>query len=147
MRTRPVCSANAQLPCTERPRLCADGKRCAVWRCVLAPEAASRGAAAPSDAALLRALHALRASPSRWAVILSRGGHFAAAVFELLPERLAKPGQGAAAWEAVAHRSVHRYVVRAGQGGKQSSKDAGGKYARSAGSRLRRHNEVGAAQC
>lgn len=31
---------------------------------------------------------------------------------------------------------------RAGQGGKQSGKDASGKYAKSAGSRLRRHNEV-----
>ena len=31
---------------------------------------------------------------------------------------------------------------RAGQGGRQSAKDAGGKYAKSAGSRLRRYNEV-----
>ena len=31
---------------------------------------------------------------------------------------------------------------RAGQGGKQSAKDASGKYARSAGSRLRRYNEA-----
>lgn len=42
----------------------------------------------------------------------------------------------------VAHKTFHRYVVRAKAGGKQSSKDATGKFARSAGSRLRRYNEV-----
>jgi chemotaxis protein histidine kinase CheA len=33
-------------------------------------------------------------------------------------------------------------ACRAGQGGRQSAKDAGGKYAKSAGSRLRRYNEA-----
>ena len=42
------------------------------------------------------------------------------------------------------HHPQHRPCTppRAGQGGKQSAKDASGKYARSAGSRLRRYNEV-----
>lgn len=38
--------------------------------------------------------------------------------------------------------SIHRYVVRAKAGKKQSSKDATGKAAHSAGSSLRRYNEV-----
>lgn len=39
------------------------------------------------------------------------------------------------------HKTFHRYVVRAKAGGKQSSKDATGKVAHSAGSALRRYNE------
>ena len=35
-----------------------------------------------------------------------------------------------------------RYVVRQGQGGRQSAQDKTGKFAKSAGSRLRRHNEA-----
>lgn len=35
-----------------------------------------------------------------------------------------------------------RYVVRAKDGKKQSSKDAGGKVVHSAGASLRRHNEL-----
>lgn len=46
-------------------------------------------------------------------------------------------------FEVAAHKTFHRYVVRAGAGGKQSNKDSTGKYAKSAGSRLRRYNEVG----
>ncbi len=43
-----------------------------------------------------------------------------------------------------AHQTPHHptHNCRAGQGGKQSAKDASGKYARSAGSRLRRYNEA-----
>ena len=37
-------------------------------------------------------------------------------------------------------------LCRAGQGGRQSAKDASGKYAKSAGSRLRRYNEVALAR-
>ena len=40
----------------------------------------------------------------------------------------------------ISHHPTH--TCRAGQGGKQSAKDASGKYARSAGSRLRRYNEA-----
>ncbi len=79
----------------------------------------------------------MAARRSQWAIILLRGGHFAAAVFEVPPPSL--PGQqekrradgpaaGTAAdgdskargqrgaaegkWEAVVHKSMHRYVVR-----------------------------------
>ncbi|KAK6260792.1 VLRF1/Vms1 - like 1 [Theobroma cacao] len=61
-------------------------------------------------------------------VLLSSGGHFAGCVFD---------GNS-----VVAHKTFHRYVVRAKAGKKQSSKDATGKAAHSAGAALRRHNEL-----
>ncbi|XP_021825982.1 ankyrin repeat and zinc finger domain-containing protein 1 isoform X1 [Prunus avium] len=61
-------------------------------------------------------------------VLLASGGHFAGCVFDgnLI----------------VAHKTFHRYVVRAKAGKKQSSKDASGRAAHSAGASLRRHNEL-----
>ncbi|KAL5538536.1 hypothetical protein UlMin_044794 [Ulmus minor] len=61
-------------------------------------------------------------------VLLASGGHFAGCVFN---------GN-----LVVAHKTFHRYVVRAKAGKKQSTKDASGKAAHSAGSSLRRHNEL-----
>ncbi|CAL0328134.1 unnamed protein product [Lupinus luteus] len=61
-------------------------------------------------------------------VLLASGGHFAACVFD-----------GDA---VVAHKTFHRYVVRAKAGKKQSSNDASGRAAHSAGASLRRHNEL-----
>ncbi|KAJ1702266.1 hypothetical protein LUZ63_002045 [Rhynchospora breviuscula] len=61
-------------------------------------------------------------------VLLARGGHFAGCVFD---------GKS-----ILAHKTFHRYVVRAKAGKKQSSKDASGKIAHSAGSSIRRHNEA-----
>ncbi|XVF33472.1 hypothetical protein REPUB_Repub17cG0171400 [Reevesia pubescens] len=61
-------------------------------------------------------------------VMLSSGGHFAGCVFD---------GNS-----VVAHKTFHRYVVRAKAGKKQSTKDATGKAAHSAGAALRRHNEL-----
>ncbi|XP_073140496.1 uncharacterized protein [Henckelia pumila] len=60
-------------------------------------------------------------------VLLARGGHFAGCVFD---------GNF-----LVAHKTFHRYVVRAKAGKKQSSKDAGGRGIHSAGASLRRYNE------
>ncbi|KAL0425881.1 UNVERIFIED_CONTAM: Ankyrin repeat and zinc finger domain-containing protein 1 [Sesamum radiatum] len=60
-------------------------------------------------------------------VLLARGGHFAGCVFD---------GNS-----LVAHKTFHRYVVRAKAGKKQSSKDAGGRAIHSAGASLRRYNE------
>ncbi|GKU88349.1 hypothetical protein SLEP1_g2627 [Rubroshorea leprosula] len=62
------------------------------------------------------------------AVLLASGGHFAGCVFD---------GNS-----VVAHKTFHRYVVRAKAGKKQSSKDASGKAAHSAGASLRRYNEL-----
>ncbi|XP_058086584.1 uncharacterized protein LOC131233802 [Magnolia sinica] len=61
-------------------------------------------------------------------VLLASGGHFAGCVFDGM--------------SIVAHKTFHRYVVRAKAGKKQSSKDATGKAANSAGSSLRRYNEI-----
>ncbi|KAF6160365.1 hypothetical protein GIB67_019134 [Kingdonia uniflora] len=61
-------------------------------------------------------------------VLLASGGHFAGCVFD--------------GSSVVAHKTFHRYVVRAKAGRKQSSKDASGKAASSAGASLRRYNEL-----
>ncbi|KDP28735.1 hypothetical protein JCGZ_14506 [Jatropha curcas] len=61
-------------------------------------------------------------------VLLASGGHFAGCVFD-----------GNA---VVVHKTFHRYVVRAKAGKKQSSKDASGRAAHSAGASLRRYNEL-----
>ncbi|KAL6882677.1 hypothetical protein ACP4OV_011367 [Aristida adscensionis] len=61
-------------------------------------------------------------------VLLTSGGHFAGCVFD---------GNS-----VVAHKTFHRYVVRAKAGKRQSGKDATGKVAHSAGSSLRRYNEA-----
>lgn len=61
-------------------------------------------------------------------VLLARGGHFAGCVFD--------------GTTAVAHKTFHRYVIRAKAGKKQSSKDASGKMAHSAGASIRRYNEL-----
>ncbi|XP_076942469.1 uncharacterized protein LOC143612343 [Bidens hawaiensis] len=60
-------------------------------------------------------------------ILLASGGHFAGCVFD---------GNS-----VVAHKTFHRYVIRAKSGKKQSSKDASGKIAHSAGASIRRHNE------
>jgi hypothetical protein len=68
-------------------------------------------------------------SPSKlgvWIIMLSHGGYFAAAVYSN-----GKP---------IHHRSMHKYITRRGQGGRQSKADGNG-IARSLGSQLRRANE------
>ncbi|XP_078481485.1 tRNA endonuclease ANKZF1-like [Ciona intestinalis] len=64
-----------------------------------------------------------------WVVILLSAGHFAAAVFE--------------GSKVAAHKTFHRYIVRAKRGTVQSSNDAANRNstAKSAGASLRRHNE------
>ncbi|WOK99017.1 hypothetical protein Cni_G07729 [Canna indica] len=61
-------------------------------------------------------------------ILLASGGHFAGCVFD---------GN-----TVIAHKTFHRYVVRAKAGKSQSAKDATGKVAHSAGSALRRYNEA-----
>ncbi|CAK8672340.1 unnamed protein product [Clavelina lepadiformis] len=77
------------------------------------------------------ALHTLSTAHSQfWTVILLSAGHFAAAVFD-----------GA---NVAAHKTFHRYVVRAKRGTVQSINDSSksGSTAKSAGASLRRHNEI-----
>ncbi|GJP67746.1 hypothetical protein CLOP_g24524 [Closterium sp. NIES-67] len=65
-----------------------------------------------------------------WVVVLSSGGHFSAAVLD-----------AAAEGAVLAHRSFHRYVVRAKAGGRQATRDGTGRAPQSAGASLRRYNE------
>jgi hypothetical protein len=151
-----------------------DGVTYAVWRCLMGPES-RRGDGGGFDSrealAAFAAATATRpgtaAAPKPWIVLLARGGHFAASVFD--PVKLATrramgddgddgDGDGAAARRrsdpnqafqalvpssaATLRKTFHRYVVRAKAGGRQSSKDSGGKTIKSVGSSLRRANEL-----
>lgn len=58
-------------------------------------------------------LHSLE-KRGAWAVIMSGGGHFSAAIWN-------------AAGEVLRHKSFHRYTTRRKQGGAQSAADAGGR--------------------
>lgn len=132
-----------------------EGHHFAVWRCLVAPDR-ERAVDPPLPSECLTALHHLNTEGGRWAIILFRGGHFSAAIFDVRPPKPSKSTTtssssalgkySAAAVDAslspIAHKSFHKYVVRAKAGGKQSTKDATGKFAKSAGSRLRRHNEA-----
>ncbi|GIL44599.1 hypothetical protein Vafri_2123 [Volvox africanus] len=124
-----------------------DGSPFAVWRCLLRQDHVKAPAGQPSSSGeLLGELRRLRAACGSWMVVLLRGGHFAATVFKARETRAVNTAKhdtdGLSGFDVVAHKTFHRYVVRAKAGGKQSSKDATGKFARSAGSRLRRYNEA-----
>ena len=66
---------------------------------------------------------------SSWLLFLCGGGYFAAGIFCNSTE------------VPLVHKTFHRYTVRKGQGGSQALKDLS-KRANSAGSSLRRYNEV-----
>jgi hypothetical protein len=70
---------------------------------------------------------------TQWAVLLFRAGYFAGAIFQ---------DSGAKLCHTVAHKCFQRYTVRKKQGGAQSTHDAEGGRARSAGSWLRRQNTI-----
>ena len=82
----------------------------AVWRPIIISEQDSRSL---PDLELLQRLVAVTDSAQCWAVILSKGGHFSAAVFDLHP---VPPSQHSKAnaplFKELAHKSYHRYVVR-----------------------------------
>ncbi|KAL6495430.1 hypothetical protein OROGR_029993 [Orobanche gracilis] len=122
-----------------------NGKRVSVWKCLLLDE--SENTSFETDKPLVMdgsgviyltqrevieklryILHEPRDSTCLRIVLLARGGHFAGCVFD---------GDS-----LVAHKTFHRYVVRAKAGKKQSSKDAGGRTIHSAGASLRRYNEL-----
>lgn len=87
------------------------------------PEHLNDGSDVPLDKRLAQVL---RTREPNWAVFALRSGHFAGAVFR---------GQ-----EALVHKAIHRYTVRAKAGGAQSAADSGKKI-KSAGSTLRRYGE------
>lgn len=115
----------------------ADGRYLAVWRCLLFPDHALRGATASAladTAGQLANLRSLVTAPSpHWVIVMLRGGHFAAAVLKARTGTAAgartlgaAAATGAAAgagagrhagqddmpFEVVAHKTFHRYVVR-----------------------------------
>lgn len=71
------------------------------------------------------------------------GGHFAAMIVSVAP-KMGKKATGVDERQAtvVAHKTFHRYTTRRKQGGSQSANDSAKGAAHSAGSSLRRYNEV-----
>jgi hypothetical protein len=71
------------------------------------------------------------------------GGHFAAMIISLTPEIRKGPG-GQEERHAIvkAHKTFHRYTTRRKQGGSQSANDNAKGNAHSAGSSIRRYNEM-----
>lgn len=95
------------------------------------PEEEGRGGETPFVAEAQRYLSAFRGLVGKrpvWCVFLVAAGHIALGVFE-----------GAA---LLASRAFHRYVIRAKRGTRQATHDKGGRAPISAGSSLRRANEV-----
>jgi len=119
-----------------------------VWRCLVAPDKVSvkkqdlgDKTAAAADLEKLNNLKHLRTEGGKWAVLLLSGGHFAGGIYDIIPARVSNP-KDTEKFPLIVSKSFHRYVVRAKAGGKQSSQDATGKFAKSAGSQIRRHNEA-----
>ncbi|KAM7508734.1 hypothetical protein LguiA_019187 [Lonicera macranthoides] len=117
------------------------GERVSVWRCLLLDESVNisfendkfdDGVPCLTEREVIEKLkyliHEPRDSTHLRVVLLARGGHFAACVFD--------------GYSVVAHKTFHRYVIRAKAGKKQSSKDASGKVAHSGGASIRRYNEL-----
>ncbi|XP_070584865.1 tRNA endonuclease ANKZF1 [Erythrolamprus reginae] len=95
-----------------------------VFRCVLL-NTTKGSLEEPAD--LLASLQ--RQNPrTSWVILMAGGGHFAGAVF-----------QGN---EILAHKTFHRYTVRARRGTAQGMRDAQGTMPKSAGASLRRYNEA-----
>lgn len=125
-----------------------ENKCFAMYRAILLPDDVDfKGSVASAEAnqMVAKAMQTLPQDREKpWVVILARGGHFAAAVFDA---RKVFHGQNAnaaiASTESVLKsKTFHRYVVRAKAGGRQSVKDQGGKTIKSAGSSMRRQNEM-----
>ncbi|XP_045150673.1 ankyrin repeat and zinc finger domain-containing protein 1 [Echinops telfairi] len=100
----------------------AQGQFLSAYRCVLGPRQVPPADTEP----LLQNL--LSGGPRSCVMLMAAAGHFAGAVF-----------QGS---EVVAHKTFHRYTVRAKQGTAQGVRDARGGASRSAGASLRHYNEA-----
>lgn len=74
------------------------------------------------------------------------GGHFAAMLVSLTPKLTKKHGLEDRAATVIAHKTFHRYTTRRKQGGSQSANDNAKGNAHSAGSSIRRYNEVALTQ-
>jgi hypothetical protein len=92
--------------------LSAADTRFGVWRALLGPDARTA-----TPALLKEKLLELRDDAGLWAVLLNRGGHFAAAIFACgpalpKPDPRAVPGSSATLFHPIAHKTFHRYTVR-----------------------------------
>ncbi|RDA89358.1 hypothetical protein CP532_6170 [Ophiocordyceps camponoti-leonardi (nom. inval.)] len=74
------------------------------------------------------------------------GGHFAAMVVSLAPRMAKGPTTMDREATVLAHKTFHRYTTRRKQGGSQSANDNSKGNAHSAGSSLRRYNELALVQ-
>ena len=99
-----------------------DDQALAVYRCVLT---ASKHA--DNDMDMVELLRSLKME-QHWTVLMEAGGHFAGAVFR--------------GHKVLAHKTFHRYTVRAKRGTVQSVRDNQGGHCKSAGASLRRYNEA-----
>lgn len=105
------------------------------WKSLCVPDARSKQT--PSTSAMYKELSVSMEKTQRWAVVMLQGGHFAAAVYELSrpSDRVLHAVEKThgeltdLCINEIQHKSFHRYVVRAKAGGKQSDKDATGKFA------------------
>lgn len=100
----------------------AQGQFLYAYRCVLGPHQI------PPEKAELLLQNLQNGGPRHYVVLMAAAGHFAGAIF-----------QGR---EVVAHKTFHRYTVRAKRGTAQGLQDAQGRASRSAGANLRRYNEA-----
>ncbi|KAM6179151.1 tRNA endonuclease ANKZF1 [Rhynchocyon petersi] len=100
----------------------AQGQFLSAYRCVLGPHQV------PPEKVELLMQNLQSGGPRYFVVLMATAGHFAGAIF-----------QGR---EVVAHKTFHRYTVRAKQGTAQGLRDARSGASRSAGASLRRYNEV-----
>ncbi len=87
-----------------------------VWRCLLQADSERRQGQLSAEV-LLDRLKALRTQSYKapWVVILSRGGHFVGAVFDVKPQARGSSQGGkheVQPFEILAHKTLHRYVVR-----------------------------------
>jgi Bacteroidetes VLRF1 release factor len=87
--------------------------------------------------------HTLVAQTPHYFLCMTGGGHFAAMIVSLVPEIRKGPG-GQEERHAIvkAHKTFHRYTTRRKQGGSQSANDNAKGNAHSAGSSIRRYNEM-----
>lgn len=99
------------------------------YRALFLPPSYAKENADTIQSLLKNAQQALAGKP-RWAICMASGGHFAAVIVDVRSQQILQS------------KSFHRYTVRRKQGGGQGGQDAKGKKAHSAGSDLRRHNEL-----
>ncbi|XP_006867892.1 PREDICTED: ankyrin repeat and zinc finger domain-containing protein 1 [Chrysochloris asiatica] len=100
----------------------AQGQFLSAYRCILGPRQV------PLDDVEILLQNLQSGGPRHSVVLMAAAGHFAGAIF-----------QGR---EVVAHKTFHRYTVRAKRGTAQGVRDVRGRASRSAGANLRRYNEV-----